>query len=107
MSKNDKIIRLIKSKILGALSPERIIIFGSAARNKAGEVGDIDVLVVCSSDKTSPALAKELELVFFDRDFPLDILVCSIEDEKKFRNVAGSMLNHILHNGKIIYDRAA
>lgn len=58
-------IEEIKKTIVKAISPEKIILFGSCARGEATEESDIDMVVIWDSD-----LNPHKRNLFFEQAFP-------------------------------------
>ena len=107
MKKSPNLVKQIASKIVAYIHPEKIILFGSHVDAHRDEVGDVDILVITNLTASKNEQILSIEKLFKDRDFPLDILVYSVGEVEQFKNVNGSLINAILRDGKMIYDRAA
>jgi len=62
-------------RIVTAVHPMRIILFGSAVRGEMTQDSDIDVLVVMPEGTNRRHTAQELHRHFFGLSFPVDIIV--------------------------------
>ena len=107
MKPTPELLRSITEKIVAECSPVMIIVFGSAADDSAKEIGDIDILVVDGAPAREGERAMEIERLFADRDFPLDLVVCTPRDLEDFKDLPGSFIHHVVHSGRVLYDRAA
>jgi predicted nucleotidyltransferase len=98
----EAIDRLVKN-IVEAVSPLKIILFGSAGRGEDITCNDIDLLVVMPGNvhrrKTAQRLYRELHGV----GFPFDILVVTPEDLEHHKNNIGLIYGNILREGREIY----
>ena len=57
---SDEILQEIVRRIVAAVRPEKIILFGSAARGKMGPNSDVDLLVI-KKGQISPCDGKDLQ----------------------------------------------
>jgi uncharacterized protein len=95
----DKITRQIIEKY----RPEKIILFGSAARGNLGPDSDADFLII----KTDTPLygadrIRELSRMI-DRDIPVDLLVYRPEELEQRLKMGDPFLKAILKEGKVLY----
>jgi len=103
----DEIIQQMIDRIVSTFHPLQVILFGSYARGEAGEDSDVDLLVVFSSieDKRQTAIAVRRVLVDFL--VPKDILVTTPNEISRGGKAIDSILPTALHEGKVLYERAA
>jgi len=95
----DEIVR----RVVESASPDRIILFGSAARGAIGPHSDIDLLVIKSGVPHRRKLAQQIHLTMFGIGMPVDIVVATPEDVGDAQNVAGSILATALEEGIQVY----
>jgi len=100
---DEKIIETIKKKIVAAVSPEKIILFGSYATGKATKESDLDLVVVWNSDLNSHERNIFLSKLFPKRNFSLDIFAFTRKEAEKLKDVAGTIVYEAFHHGKVIY----
>ena len=93
-------------RIVEVASPERIILFGSAARGDAGPDSDIDLLVVLPEAPNKRQAAIEIRRAL--RDFPVskDIIVTTLDEIARRGDLIGPVLRPALREGKVLYARA-
>lgn len=96
-------IEEIKEKIVNAVSPEKIILFGSYATGEATEESDIDLVVIWDSDLNPHKRNLFLSRLFPKRNFSLDIFAFTKEEANKLKDIAGTILYEAFHRGKVIY----
>jgi predicted nucleotidyltransferase len=96
----------LKDKIIETFlpfNPEKIILFGSMARNDHDEVSDIDIIVVYGTDKR---FLDRLEELYASWNIPkaVDILAYT---PTEFEEMAAesAFMQKILSEGRIIYER--
>ena len=81
MKKNVRslIDRMVK-RIVKKFHPEKIILFGSQARNEAGPDSDVDLLVVMDYEGSKLEKMMELRGILHNINLPVDILVTKPDD---------------------------
>lgn len=95
----------IVGKILQVIQPEKIILFGSYARDEATEESDIDLLVIQPSDlpryKRSTPVRLALRGLFPSKD----IIVYTPEEVEKWSSASTSFIANALREGKVLYEK--
>lgn len=101
----NKTIRRMVRRIVKRFNPERVILFGSHARGKAGPDSDVDLLVVMPVSGSK--LDKVLELRAALREFavPKDIIVTSPEEFEWRKEIPGTIERPAAIEGKVLYAR--
>lgn len=92
---------------LKAYQPEKIILFGSAARGDADPLSDLDVVII---KKTSQRFVQRgAEAVGYLRTelFPVDLLVYTPAEFERMKENENPFLERILAEGKVLYEKAA
>lgn len=102
MMKSDQIFHKIVSD-LKVINPQKIIVFGSFAKNKFIEGdSDIDLLIIKETTKKPAERYSEARLSL-SLEYPFDIFVLT-EKELKDRVSRNFFFRNILNNGKVIYE---
>jgi len=87
-----ELIQYIVEKIVKAIDPEKIILFGSYARGDFSKGSDLDLFII-----------KDL---LWGREFPVDLWVRKTEEvEWNFRAKNPFYLYHIFKDGKVLYEK--
>jgi len=100
--KNGKVLQDILARILTVTRPEKVIMFGSAARGDAGPDSDIDLLVIANvahRRKTAQMIYRKLIGV----GAPVDVIVVTPGDLRKYRNSVGTVFRTAIREGRVIY----
>ena len=105
--KNGININEIVDKIVANISPEMVVLFGSFANNTANEDSDVDILVVTRFQTQRSIITRQIDQLFSDRLFPIDIVVYSPDEVKEFKAISGSFIKDVFDHGKILYEKAA
>lgn len=95
----DNLINRIKSVI----DPERVIIFGSAARGLMAEDSDIDVLIVVPDGTHRRRTSQLIHRNLFGFGMPVDVIVATKDDLEKYKDSPGLIYRNILKEGKTVY----
>lgn len=90
-------------RIVDAVNPLRIILFGSAARGEAGQESDIDVLVIMPEGTHRRKTAQYLHTQLFGIPFSVDIIVATTGDLERHKENIGLIYRTILKEGRELY----
>ena len=83
--------------------PERIILFGSHARDDVDQYSDIDLIIVYSTSKTFLDRLKEL-YISWEIPKAVDILAYTPEEYQKMM-FDNSFLQDAVNEGEVLYER--
>lgn len=93
----------ITSQLVEKYKPEKIILFGSAARGDATLDSDVDFLII---KKDTPYKGRDriMEVSqLIDRDIPADFLVYRPDEFEKRLAMGDPFLEMIITEGKVLY----
>jgi predicted nucleotidyltransferase len=93
----------IVRRIVEVARPEKIILFGSAARGERGPDSDVDVLVVKSGDIHRGRLAGRIHRHLHGVDAAVDVIVVKPEDIERYGDSPYTVLCPALKEGKMVY----
>jgi len=99
----DEIVR----RIVKIADPDKIILFGSAARGEMGRHSDVDLLVVKSGCVHRRKLAQEIYKSLLGVGLPVDVVVVTPEDIERYRDAIGLVIEPAVREGKVVYDKTA
>lgn len=102
---SEETLREIVQRIVETVHPEKIILFGSAARGEMGPDSDVDLLVV-KSGVHRRELAARLYRELADLPVPKDIVVAAPEDLERHRDTIGLVYRAALRDGRVVYAAA-
>ncbi len=92
-------------RIVDGFDPERIILFGSHARGKAGPDSDVDLLVVINLAGSCRRKATEIDIALVGLNLPVDVIVATPEQVDRGRNRMATVIRPALQEGKVLYER--
>jgi predicted nucleotidyltransferase len=101
------LIEYVVDKIVNAVKPRQVILFGSFARGDANESSDLDLLVVHEGGKSNRQVRREIERLLWGRLFGIDLIVRRPEDVA--RNLADGnpfYTHHIYGQGEVLYEQS-
>ncbi|OGW15981.1 MAG: nucleotidyltransferase [Nitrospirae bacterium GWA2_42_11] len=97
-----KLIEIIR-RIVEVANPDKIILFGSAARGQMGPNSDLDLLVVKSGDFHRGRLIEEIYMNLFGVGQAVDIIVVTPEDIERYKDSFAVVIYPALKEGKVVY----
>lgn len=98
----EEILQEIIRRIVKVAKPEKIILFGSAARGEIGPDSDVDILVVKQGVHRRNT-ARIIRRNLFGVGVPLDIVVVTPEDIERYGNCPALIIEPALREGRTIY----
>ena len=107
MRKNqlERIIHEMVRRIVARFDPERIILFGSAARGEAGPDSDVDLLVVMRVQGLKRQNQLEIRRVLRGIRTPVDIVVSTPEEFDWRQEIVGTIEYPAVKEGRVLYAR--
>ncbi|MCL5292710.1 MAG: nucleotidyltransferase domain-containing protein [Actinobacteria bacterium] len=100
---SEEVLRKIIRRVVEIARPEKIILFGSAARGKMGPNSDVDLLVVVKAGAHRRKLAGEIYKNLIGVGQAVDVVVITEEDVERYANSLGLIVEPALREGKVVY----
>jgi predicted nucleotidyltransferase len=100
---SDEQLESFADRILEIVGPMKIVLFGSYASGEATEDSDVDILLVCDSDKPKHRRIQEIRRALRPLPFPVDILVYTPEEIRRYENEEGTFVHHVLTTGRVMH----
>ncbi|MBI2940000.1 MAG: nucleotidyltransferase domain-containing protein [Chloroflexi bacterium] len=97
-----EVLNEIIRRIVEVAQPEKIILFGSAARGMMGPNSDVDLLVV-KSGAHRRHLARRIYQSLVGLGQAVDVVVVTPEDIERYHDAIGLVIEPALREGKVIY----
>lgn len=97
------ILEDIVARIVKVAKPERIILFGSAARGRMGPNSDVDFLVVKSGHFHRGRLVEEIYMRMEGVDESVDIVIATPEEVERYRDTPWLVIAPALKEGRVVY----
>lgn len=97
-----KAVRLLRD----AVSPKKIILFGSYVHGEPSEDSDLDFLVVEKELKSRRMEMVRLRDVLSPLRIPVDVLVISEKTYQEWRDTPGTVIYEAVVDGRVVYEAA-
>src|SRR5260370_18088841 len=98
-----KILANVIQRVVAAAKPDKIILFGSAARGQMGPNSDLDLLVIKSGKFDRGKLTTRIYRHLTGADAAVDIVVVTPEEVERYRDTHCLVICPALKEGKVIY----
>lgn len=95
----DEVIR----RVVQVAQPEKIILFGSAARGRMGPHSDLDLLVVRAGIDALDLMG-DIYLNLRGVGAAVDAIVASPDDLERYRDSYGMVIREALREGRVVYE---
>jgi len=90
-------------RVVEVAQPERIILFGSAARGEMGPNSDVDLLVVKGGEFDQGGLTEDIYENLYGVGQAVDVLVVTPEQVERHRNTHWLVIAPALREGREVY----
>jgi len=102
-----EVLQEIIRRIVEVAQPERIILFGSAARGEMGPNSDLDLLVIKSGEFDRSRLVGDIYLNLHGAGQAVDVVLVTPDQVERYRNTHCLIIAPALREGKEIYHAGA
>ena len=103
----EMLLKDIADKIIQALKPEKIFLFGSYAYGKPKKDSDIDLLIIMESNERPAKRRIRVSQLFWDRPIAMDFVVKTPAEVEERLSMGDFFIKRILTRGKVLYDKRA
>lgn len=100
------LLEYMVEKIVRAINPQKIILFGSRARGDDRDDSDVDLFIVYDGDESIRDIRRRIDMLLWGRHFGVDLFVrtphqvkLNLDDGNPFYT------HHIFGEGKVLYER--
>ena len=102
----DELLRNVTRRIVDALAPEQVILFGSYAEGRATADSDLDLLVVTERPVSRKERWLRTQSLFRDMPLPIQVITISRQEFEETRDVIGGIAYPAARYGRIIYAKS-
>lgn len=100
---SDQQLSELVGRIVDAVNPIRIILFGSTARGTAGRYSDVDVLVVVDEGVHRRKSAQLIYRRLIGFGIPVDVVVATPSDLVQYKDSPGLVYREAIREGRELY----
>jgi predicted nucleotidyltransferase len=93
----------IVKRVVRAVNPEKIVLFGSAARGTMGPKSDVDLLVIKGGKFNRWRLLTTIYHHLRDTDAAIDVVLVTPEEVERYRDTHCLVICPALREGKVVY----
>ena len=94
----------IVDRIVRAAKPERLVLFGSAARGEMGPNSDLDLLVIKAGKFNHWRMLSTIYRELRGSDAAVDVVLATPEQVERYRNSHCLVICPAMKEGKVVYD---
>ena len=93
-------------RIVEVARPERIVLFGSAARGEMGPNSDVDLLVIRSGDRDRGRVLGDIYVALHGVGQAVDVVLVTPEEVERYRDTPALVIAPALREGREVYPAA-
>jgi predicted nucleotidyltransferase len=101
----DDVLQEMTRRIVKAVTPECVVLFGSRARGDSRADSDVDLLVVQKTDLPRSKRGMPLYSALRDYLIPVDIVVYTPAEVEEYGNLPHSFVQTALREGMVLYEK--
>lgn len=103
---DEEFLKEVVKRIVSAVDPEKIILFGSYAYGKPNKESDLDLLVVVKDEvKSCWRVASEVYGALCGLLIPKDVVVVRLKDIEEWKNVPQAFITKVVSKGRVLYEK--
>lgn len=102
---DDKLFKEVVDRIVSAVQPDKIILFGSFAYGIPTTKSDLDILVIMDSDLPRYKRAIPIYKALAGLLIPKDIVVYAPDEIREWEDVPQAFITTVVNKGKVIYEK--
>lgn len=102
---DENVLREIVSRLVRAIDPDRIILFGSRARGEARPDSDVDLLIIKDSDQPACRRAASAYRALAGLAVPTDIIWRTAAEVADWSAVRNYVTTRALSEGQVLYEK--
>jgi len=100
------LIEEIRNKVVEHVTPDKIILFGSAVKGNMQKSHDIDIYIIKRGIKNVREVERKIDELFTGRSFALDVIVRTPQQvEDGLRSGNSFLLQEIMTKGRVLYEK--
>jgi predicted nucleotidyltransferase len=101
---NPEMLEEVTSRIVGAVHPEKIVLFGSHVWGRPTDESDIDLMVIVDrSNQPAYRLAREIYRSLRGLRLPVEVVVRTREEMERGSTVKTSLERRVLEEGRVLH----
>jgi len=104
---DESVLAEVVRRVVAAAQPEKIIVFGSAARGEVRAGSDLDLLVVKREPGDRGRLVERIYMSLLGVGQAVDVVVVTPEELERYRDVEYLVVGPALREGRVVYERRA
>ena len=101
------IVTAMAERIVRAVHPQQVILFGSQARGDPNRWSDVDFLVVINDSKDKDRACDKARDALIGSKVPYDVAVSTAAEIRRYGDLVGMIYRPALREGKVLYDAGA
>jgi predicted nucleotidyltransferase len=102
---DEAIIQEVVRRVIAAVAPERIVLFGSYAYGTPHPESDLDILVVMKSELPRYQRAVPIYQALTGLLISKDVLVYTPEEVEAWNEVPEALITTVVRQGKVLYEK--
>ena len=98
-------INSLVQRIVSRIQPQKVILFGSYAKDKATINSDLDLFVIKETDIPVAHRADDLKPMLSQSLIPVDVHIYTPEEVEAYSKDVFSFVHSVLNSGKTVFEK--
>jgi predicted nucleotidyltransferase len=100
---NASVLSEVVKRVVRAARPEKIMLFGSAARGDMGPYSDLDLLVIKRGRFNRRQLVSKIYDALYGAGAAVDIVIVTPEEVQRYRDAPWLVISSAVREGQVVY----
>lgn len=101
---SEQTLKSVVKRLVDGFHPQRIILFGSQARQTADNRSDVDILVICPIKGSRRELMVAMDRALKGLGIARDIIILTPEEFETDRQIPGTVARPASLEGRVLYE---
>ena len=98
-----EVLANVVQRVVDVASPEKVVLFGSAARDEMSPSSDLDLLVI-KDTQNAHGLAADIHSNLWGVEAAVDVIVVTPEQVERYKNSHALVIKPALQEGRVVYN---
>ncbi len=103
---DENILKEATERLVSRFHPQRIILFGSQARQEGDERSDVDLLVICPLKRNRRQLMVAMDRALRGLPIARDIIILTPAEYERDKEIPGTIARPASKEGRVLYEAA-
>lgn len=102
---NEALLAAVRTRLVNAIHPHRIVVFGTRAKGEARADSDLDLMIVADIAGSLGERSRKIRTHLMDVPVPIDLVVYTPKEYTRLRRWRSSIAGIADREGRVLYGK--